>query len=127
MADDDALKDRSLEVMIRLFGGGVKGEEMPARELAPEFFDLASKFCFGGFWSRPQLDVKSRSLATVAQLAALGRSNELKIHLQGAMNVGWTKEELLEVLMQTSQYAGIPAAVEALNAAAAVMSDAEET
>ena len=117
------MKARSIEILTQLFGGGIKGQEMPARELAPQFFDLASTFCFGGFWARPELDVKSRSLATVSQLAALGRTNELKIHLQGAMNVGWTKQELLEVLMQTSQYAGIPAAVEALNAAAEVMAE----
>lgn len=121
MTDHDTLRSRSLEVLMQLFGGGVKGEAMPARELAPEFFELASTFCFGGFWSRPGLDVKSRSLATVAQLAALGRTDELKLHLQGALAVGWTREELLEVLMQTSQYAGIPAAVQALNAAAEVL------
>lgn len=121
--DDTDLEARSIEILTQLFGGGIKGQEMPARELAPQFFELASTFCFGGFWARPELDVKSRSLATVAQLAALGRTNELKIHLQGAMNVGWTKQELLEVLMQTSQYAGIPAAVEALNAAAEVMAE----
>ena len=120
MANRDDLRNQSLEVMGRLFGAGVKGDAMPARELAPEFFELASTFCFGGFWSRPQLDVKSRSLSTVSQLAALGRTDELKLHLQGALNVGWTREELLEVLMQTSQYAGIPAAVAALNAAADV-------
>ncbi|MEM7141515.1 MAG: carboxymuconolactone decarboxylase family protein [Actinomycetota bacterium] len=117
----DELRADAIEVMTALFSGGVQGEEMPAREFAPEFFDLASTFCFGGFWSRPELDIKSRSLATVAQLAALGRTDELKIHLQGARNVGWTTEELVEVLMQTSQYAGIPTAVAALNAAAEVL------
>ena len=122
MSDDD-LRQQSLEVMGRLFGGGVKGDAMPARELAPEFFDLAGTFCFGGFWSRPGLDVKYRSLATVSQLAALGRTDELRLHLQAAINVGWTREELIEVLMQTSQYAGIPAAVQALNAAADVFDD----
>ena len=120
MAGQDELHERAIEVMTQLFGGGVVGEEMPARELAPEFFELASTFCFGGFWSRPQLDLRSRSLCTVAQLAALGRTSELKIHLQGALNLGLSQEELLEVLMQTSQYAGIPTAVQALNAAAEV-------
>ena len=120
MAADDGLRERALEVMGQLFGGGVRGETMPARELAPEFFELASTFCFGGFWSRPELDLRSRSLCTVAQLAALGKSNELKIHLQGALHLGVSRAELIEVLMQTSQYAGIPAAVEALNAAAEV-------
>jgi 4-carboxymuconolactone decarboxylase len=120
MAVQDELRERSLEVMGKLFGGGVRGEAMPARELAPEFFELASTFCFGGFWSRPQLDLRSRSLCTVAQLAALGRTSELKIHLQGALNLGVSQAELLEVLMQTSQYAGIRAAVQALDAAADV-------
>jgi 4-carboxymuconolactone decarboxylase len=120
MAEQNDLRKRSLEVMGELFGAGVRGQEMPARVLAPEFFELASQFCFGGFWARPGLDVKSRSLSTVSQLAALGRTSELKLHLQAAMNVGWTRDELLEVLMQTSQYAGIPAAVQALNAAAEV-------
>jgi 4-carboxymuconolactone decarboxylase len=123
MAENDELRERSLEILGKLFGKGVSGDAMPARDLAPEFFDLASQFCFGGFWSRPGLDIKSRSLATVSQLAALGRTDELKLHLQGAMNVGWTREELLEVLMQTSQYAGIPAAVGALNAAAEIFGD----
>jgi len=123
MASRDELRERSLEVMGKLFGAGVRGEKMPARELAPEFFELASTFCFGGFWSRTELDLRSRSLSTVSQLAALGRTDELKIHLQGALNLGWTKSELLEVLMQTSQYAGIPAAVQALNAAADVFGD----
>jgi len=123
MASQDDLRERALEVMTKLFSGGVRGEAMPARELAPEFFEMASTFCFGGFWSRPQLDLRSRSLCTVAQLAALGKTSELKIHLQGARNLGLSEEELIEVLMQTSQYAGIPAAVQALNAAAEVFGE----
>jgi 4-carboxymuconolactone decarboxylase len=126
MTESDELRDRAMEVMGQLFGGGVRGEAMPARDLAPEFFELASTFCFGGFWSRPELDIRSRSLCTVAQLAALGRTNELKLHLQGARNLGIRQEELIEVLMQTSQYAGIPAAVAALNAAAEVFGDDDD-
>jgi 4-carboxymuconolactone decarboxylase len=57
----------------------------------------------------------------VAQLAALGKTSELKAHLLGARNLGIRREELIEVLMQTSQYAGIPAAVSALEAAAEVL------
>ena len=73
------------------------------------------------FWSRDALAVKQRSLVTVSQLAALGKLEELRGHLRGALNVGWTKEELVEVLMQTAVYAGVPAAVNALNAAAEVL------
>ncbi len=76
---------------------------------------------FGMIWARPGLALRDRSLVTVAQLAALGRTEELKAHLAGALNVGITKEELVEVLMQTSIYAGVPAANDALKAAAEVL------
>jgi len=82
------------------------------------------QFCFGMFWGREGLDVKHRSLVTVSQLAALGKLEELKGHLRGALNVGWTKEELVEVMMHTAVYCGVPAGVNALNAAAEVLQDA---
>lgn len=118
------LLDKGLEIQKQLWGDMSGGGGMPAQKLAPEFFQLVTKFCFGGFWSRPGLDLRSRSLVTVSQLAALGKTNELKGHLIGARNLGISREELIEVLMQTSQYAGIPAAVTALNAAAEVLGEA---
>jgi alkylhydroperoxidase/carboxymuconolactone decarboxylase family protein YurZ len=78
---------------------------------------------FGMIWSRPGLPIRDRSLVTVAQLAALGRTEELRAHLAGAMNVGLTRDELIEVLMQTAVYAGVPAANEALRVAADVLGD----
>jgi alkylhydroperoxidase/carboxymuconolactone decarboxylase family protein YurZ len=74
-------------------------------------------------WSRPGLPLRDRSLVTVAQLAALGRSEELRAHLAGALNVGLTREELIEVVMHTAIYAGVPAANEALRVAADVLGD----
>jgi len=84
---------------------------------------------FGMIWSRPGLPIRDRSLVTVAQLAALGRTEELRAHLAGALNVGLSREELVEVLMQTAVYAGVPAANEALRAAADVLGtdDAESS
>lgn len=120
MAGDDLL-EKGRGIQRQLWGeraGGTPGT--PAGRLAPDFFRMVAEFCFGGFWARPQLDLRSRSLCTVAQLAALGRTQELKAHLMGARSLGISQEELVEVLMQTSQYAGIPAAVAALNAAAEV-------
>ena len=125
MADEDLLA-KGREVMRQLWGERAGGGKMPAQQLAPEFFEMVTKFCFGGFWSRPGLDLRSRSLCTVAQLAALRKTNELKGHLRGALNLGITRDELVEVLMQTSQYAGIPAAVAALTAAADVLLPREE-
>ena len=119
MADDFLM--RGIEVTKKLWGERAGGQQLPAQKLAPEFFMLVAQFCFGMFWSRPNLAIRDRSLCTVAQLAALGRTEELKAHLAGALNLGITREELIEVLMQTACYAGVPLAVGALNAAADVL------
>jgi len=121
MTNETDLLTRGRGVVAKLWGTRAAGQELPAQRLAPEFFGLVTQFVFGMFWSRPNLDVRSRSLCTVAQLAALGRTDELKAHLAGALNLGITREELIEVLMQTACYAGVPAAVNALNAAADVL------
>lgn len=94
--------------------------QFPAARLAPDFYEWVAGSAFGGLWSRPGLAIRDRSLATVAQLAALGRTEELRAHLRGALNVGLSQEELVEVLMQTAVYAGVPAANEALKVAAEV-------
>ena len=122
MSNQDDLMARGREVTARLWGDRIKSAPaLPAHALAPEFFGLVTQFVFGMFWSRPQLDLRSRSLCTVAQLAALGKTEELKGHLLGARNLGIAREELIEVLMQTACYAGVPAAVAALNASAEVL------
>lgn len=121
MAEKDDLLDRGRQVAAQLWGPHTAAPTLPAHRLAPEFFGLVTQFVFGMFWSRPGLDLRSRSLCTVAQLAALGRTDELRAHLAGALRLGIRREELVEVLMQTACYAGVPAAVSALNAAAEVL------
>ena len=122
MADQSDLLARGREVTVALWGDRMKSAPgLPAHALAPEFFGLVTQFVFGMFWSRPNLDLRSRSLCTVAQLAALGKTDELKGHLLGALNLGIKREELIEVLMQTACYAGVPTAVTALTAAAEVL------
>jgi 4-carboxymuconolactone decarboxylase len=121
MALNTDLLARGQEIMGKLWGARAGGKELPAQKLAPDFFGLVAQFAFGMFWSRPNLAIRDRSLCTVAQLAALGRTDELRAHLVGARNLGITRAELIEVLMQTAVYAGVPAAVAALNAAADVL------
>jgi 4-carboxymuconolactone decarboxylase len=72
---------------------------------------------WGGVWTRGVIDRKTRSLITITALATLGRSAELLLHLRGAIRNGWTPEELSEVLIHLSAYAGVPAAVEAFRVA----------
>ena len=119
---DDELVARGREVQAQLWPQVASGPTgaFPAAQLAPDFYRYVAASAFGMLWSRPGLAVRDRSLATVAQLAALGRTDELRAHLRGALNVGLTQEELVEVLMQTAVYAGVPAANDALKVAAEV-------
>lgn len=88
-----------------------------ARERDPflePFYALGTEHVWGGLWNRPGLDRKFRSLVVVSTLAALGRTHELKTHFGGALNIGWSAEELREVCLQIGGYAGYPAAIDAL-------------
>ena len=87
--------------------------------LAP-FFETAIEHVWGGVWNRPGLELKYRSLVVVSVLAALGQLDEIKPHIRGALNLGWTVDELREALLQTAPYAGFSAANEALQALSAV-------
>jgi 4-carboxymuconolactone decarboxylase len=86
--------------------------------IAPDFARYLIEFPFGDIYSRPGLDLKSREIATIAALAALGNAQpQLKVHVEAALNVGCTREEIVEVFMQMAVYAGFPAALNALFAA----------
>lgn len=76
---------------------------------------------WGDVWQRPGLDLKTRSLITVAILTALGKQHELKGHVRGALNNGATPGELQEVLLHAAVYCGVPSAVEAFRTAAEVV------
>ncbi len=97
------------------------------KDIAPEFADLVIEFPFGDIYSRPGLDLKSREIAVVAALTALGNAApQLKVHIHGALNVGCTREEVVEVIMQMAVYAGFPAALNGLFAAKEVFREREQ-
>ncbi len=122
MADDLAAKGAA--VQMQLWGAAVANADrpaIPAGALAPDFFTMVREFCFGMFWSRDQLAIRDRSLITISLLAALNRQDELRGHIAGGLNVGLTRDEIVEALMHVAVYAGVPAAVSALGTAAAVL------
>ena len=92
--------------------------------LAP-FFDLAIEHAWGAVWTRPGLELKARSLVVVSALVAMGRTHELQIHLRGALNNGWTPEELREACLHLAAYCGFPAALDALNVLSQVVKQVE--
>lgn len=87
-------------------------------DIAPDFARYLIEFPFGDIYSRPQLDLKSREIGVVAALTALGNASpQLKVHIHGALNVGCTRDEVVEIIMQMAIYAGFPAALNGLFAA----------
>ena len=96
-------------------------------DVAPDFARYLIEFPFGDIYSRPGLDLKSREIAVVAALAALGNAApQLKVHIHGALNVGVTRTEVVEILMQMAVYAGFPAALNGLNVAKEVFAERGE-
>jgi len=79
-----------------------------------KFIDVATETVFGALWSRPGLDLKTRTLICVVSDAATGRHPELDIHLRLALKQGWTEDELVEVLLHLSGYVGVPLVREAM-------------
>jgi len=73
--------------------------------------ELATEYCWGYVWGRPGLDKRTRSFLNLGMIAALNRPHELKIHVQGALRNGLTRQEIMEVFLQVAIYCGVPAAV----------------
>jgi len=93
-------------------------------DIAPDLARYIIEFGFGDVYSRPGLDLRSREIATVAALVALGNARpQLEVHLHGALNVGCSRVEVLEVLIQIGIYAGFPAALNAVEAARKVFAE----
>jgi len=77
--------------------------------LSPDLEAMLIEYCWGTVLERPGLSERDRELITISVLLTLGREREAKTHLHGALNVGITKDELVEVLIQLGVYAGFPA------------------
>jgi len=83
--------------------------------------EFITRNAWGNVWQRPGMDLKTRSLVTVAMLTALGKQHELKGHVRGALNNGVTPEELREVMLHATVYCGFPTAIEAFRTVAEVV------
>ena len=108
---------------------GKQGERVieSLKDIAPDFAKYIIEFPFGDIYSRPGLDLKSREIATVAALTAMGNAApQLKVHIHAALNVGCTREEIIEVIMQMAVYAGFPAALNGLFVAKEVLQAGEQ-
>ena len=107
-----------LNMLRQVDGKGGEAVLENLRDIAPDFARYLIEFPFGDIYARPGLDLKSREIAVVAALTAVGNASpQLKVHIAAALHVGCTREEIVEVIMQMAVYAGFPAALNGLFAA----------
>ena len=91
------------------------------------FQELINEYVWGTLWSREGLDRRTRALINIGMLTALGRTEEVKIYLRAAPNIGVTREDVREVLMQTAIYCGIPAALDSFRIAEQMFKEMDAT
>lgn len=121
---DNTRYQRGLEKLNEIDGEAGQRVIDALAPIAPDFARYLIEFPFGDIYSRPQLDLKSREIATVAALTALGNATpQLKVHVHGALNVGCSRDEIVELMMQMAVYAGFPAALNGLFAAQEVFKE----
>jgi len=110
--NDNERYTRGSQRLAEIDGEGGRHVIEARKDVAPDLARYVIEFGFGDVYSRPGLDLRTRELATVAGLVALGHAQpQLKVHVNGALNVGCTPAEIVEVIIQMALYAGFPAAV----------------
>ena len=97
------------------------------QDISPDLARYTIEYPFGDIYARPGLGLREREMATIAALTAMGTAQpQLKVHIQAGLNVGVTKTEIEEIIIQMSVYAGFPAALNGLSVARAAFADADE-
>lgn len=125
MSDDRYVKGK--DILQGINPEGLERLNENLRDIAPDMARFVVEFAYGDVYSRPGLDLKTRELATVSALTALGNCPlQLKSHINGALNAGWTRREVVEVIIQMAVYAGFPAALNGLYAAKEVFKERDE-
>ena len=125
MSEDTAERfDRGWETVGKINGPARDQQFQTLGEVAPDFARWIVESVYADVLSRPQLPLRDRELATVAALAAMGNAPaQLRAHIDGALNVGRSRQEIVEVIAQMAVYAGVPAAINGLLAAKQVFAD----
>ena len=122
--DDEARAGQGTRVRREVLGDAHVDRAVAATTpLTAPFQDLVTRYAWGDVWSRPGLDRRTRSMLTLALLAALGHDTELALHVRAAVTNGVTHDEIGEVMVHTAVYAGVPAANSALSVAQQVLDE----
>ena len=111
----DERRTRGLSVLSTMLGAEEASQTLEHwKTICPDFADYVTEFLAGEIWSRPGLDRRTKSLATIATLAGMGRPRALELNIRMAINNGATKSEIVETLLHIAPYAGFPACWEGL-------------
>ena len=120
--ETDQLYQTGLDIRREVLGADyVDASIANANDFMTVFQRITTEWCWGYAWSRDGIERKTRSIINLAMLTALGRTNELKLHVSGALRNGVSVDENKEVLLQATIYCGIPAGLEAFKAANEVL------
>jgi 4-carboxymuconolactone decarboxylase len=123
----DERYERGMKVRRAVLGDAhVNRAEANKTDFDADFQQFITETAWGSVWSRPHLDRKTRHLLTIAMLAALGKENELAMHIRATQNTGVTPDDVKEVLLQVAVYAGVPAANAAFAIAKKVYAELEQ-
>jgi len=110
--------EKGMEIRKKILGEAhVERSWKNATDFDQDFQELITETAWGSAWSRPGLDLKTRHMIVITVLTALGRENELALHINASHNSGITEEEMRELLIQIAPYAGIPASLTAFGIA----------
>lgn len=119
---DDAAFQAGLNTRTQVMGAEYVDRALGvATDFTQPMQEFITRNAWGGVWQRPGLDLKTRSLITVAMLTAQGKQQELKAHVRGALSNGATPEEIRELMLHATVYCGFPAAIDAFRSAAEVI------
>lgn len=116
---DKGLKNRREVLGAEYVDNAIKNADDFTRPLQ----ELVTEYCWGAIWDRPGLDRRTRSIVNLSMITALNRPHELKLHVAGALNNGLTKPEIMEILLQTAIYCGLPASIDAFRVAREVFKE----
>jgi 4-carboxymuconolactone decarboxylase len=124
--DTKDLHDRGLKMRVGLFGPDAVEKRMKEfGDFGKPLQHMINAYAYGDVWQGRALPMATKSLAVVAMLAAIGRPNELRVHLKGALKNGCSADEIQEILLLVAIYCGIPAAIEAYRSAVEVLREAK--
>ena len=120
--------DEGMRVRREVLGDAhVNRAEAARTPFTDDFQDLITRFAWGSVWTRPGLDRRSRSVATLTALIALGHWEELAMHVRAALTNGLSEDEIAEVILQSAIYCGVPAANHAFAIATRVLSESSSS